>query len=97
MGFKFVVKNHMVLVSVNCAQLLTLILRRTLACTPKAYCSHYSLVRMILSYINPVEKTLSQKVCSIAVKYKFHQMITYYSQSLFTVTENVLINHNELT
>ena len=24
-------------------------------------------------------------------------MITYYSQSLFTVTENVLINHDELT
>ena len=52
---------------------------------------------MILSYINPVEKTLSQKVCSISVKYKFHQMITYYSQLLFTVTENVLINHDELT
>ena len=72
------------------------ILRRTLACTPKAYCSHYSIVRMILSYINPVEKTLSQKVCSISAKYKFYQMITYYSRS-FTVTENVLINHDELT
>ena len=55
-NFIFVVKNHMVLVSVNCAQLLTLILRRTFACTPKAYCTHYSIVRMILSYINPVEK-----------------------------------------
>ena len=62
----------MVLVSVNCAQLLTLILRRTFACTPKAYCTHYSIVRMILSYINPVEKTSSQKVCSISAKYKFH-------------------------
>ena len=51
----------------------------------------------IILYKSPVKKTLSHNVCSISVKYKFHQMITYYSQSLFTARENVLINHDELT